>query len=67
MSDPDRSSMAAVESNSPAVLEGELWLLRLHNNLLSWHSYKSEDAREKWAQRYRERGDRVSFDGFIRG
>jgi len=47
--------------------KSEFWLLRLRGNLLSWHSYKTEAAREKWAEHYRDKGDRVSFDGFIRG
>lgn len=51
--------------NSGYPSEQEFWLLRLRNGKLSHHSYKDEETREKWAETYRDRGDRVSYDLFI--
>ncbi len=42
-----------------------VWLLRLHEGKLSYHEYKDEATREKWAAKYRALGDRVSYDPFI--
>ena len=55
-------------TNSPdAANRQEFWLIRLHNGMISHHSYKTEALRDKWAERYRARGDRVEKDGtFIR-
>lgn len=47
--------------------EREVWLLRLRDGKLSWHSYKDAATREKWAETYRDRGDRVSYDLFLHG
>lgn len=48
-------------------ISDRVWLFRLHNGMCSWHSYKDEATRFKWATKYLARGDKVSTDGFIRG
>lgn len=30
---------------------------------LIWHEYMTAEARERWAAKYRERGDKVTFVG----
>lgn len=61
------ASEAVNRGSSPRPPAQEFWLLRLRDEKLSWHSYRDEATREKWAAKYRSRGDRVSFDGMIRG
>lgn len=49
--------------------EQRFYLQRFQKNevgkvtLVSWHSYKTANARNLWAGRYRRRGDEVKIQG----
>jgi len=48
-----------------AAQDRTYWLVRLHNGMISHHPHKTEAARDKWAERYRARGDRVETEGVV--
>ena len=44
----------------------EFWIQRAHRDkngrlMLSWHSYATTTARDRWVAVYRKRGDRVEI------
>jgi hypothetical protein len=41
--------------------------MRLHAGMISHHSYKTAATRDKWAAKYRARGDRVETEGVFFG
>lgn len=49
----------------------QFWLIRrFYKNgkpYLAHHSYKTWERRERWAHKYRARGEQVKLEGFTRG
>lgn len=62
-----KSSATGAHPTNAAQTEQErtFWLVRLHNGMISHHPYKTEAARDKWAAKYRARGDRVETGGVV--